>query len=157
MRLGGSIGHLGESALRHRDAWFAIEHLGHAASFRNSSMLPGFSDDGEGGEEIPGEGMVVLGRGIPSLAGEPAGNEVNSGRQVRQGQSGGIGGQSQKSGPLMVSGIKLGDAPGLAGGEARRGFEFPGFSSTGGHPSGAGSEVAEVEPGRTNGPEAEKL
>ena len=92
-------------------------------------MLPGFSDDGESGEEIPGEGMVVLGRGIPLITGTSEGAEETSGTSERPGNGSSYGAVDGSS-LLVVSGVKLGDAHNSqVGGEAHGAFEFPGFSS----------------------------
>ena len=120
---------------------------------RDSRMPPGFSEDGESGEEIPGEGMVVLGRGIPLLAGDP---ELTSGRAVdrdRHGGGGGSGEGTSVGGPLVVSGVKMGEASNLVGNGS---FEFPGFSSTGQQSSEAGGSGAAAAGGgarKANGQE----
>ena len=104
-------------------------------------MLPGFSDDGESGEELPGEAMVVTGRGIqPSHAGTAvagsdggggAGSEATSGRAADGQQENGGSGMLND---LMVSGVKLrGENSSQGGGQHEDGrgtfgFEFPGFA-----------------------------
>ena len=103
-------------------------------------MLPGFSDDGESGEELPGDVMVVTGRGIqPAAAGT---GRQDGGAEASSGRSGLAGEQASDNGgmdDLVVSGFKLRGGSGEhqggrhhdddgGGGVGGPGFEFPGFA-----------------------------
>ncbi|GAX72953.1 hypothetical protein CEUSTIGMA_g408.t1 [Chlamydomonas eustigma] len=90
-----------------------------------NSVLPGFSDDGESGEEIQGDLMMVTGRSIQSMQRheESWSHEGASGNQSEPM------GEGRLDGLLVVSGVKLGGSNGqgkstLGGSEV----DFPGFA-----------------------------
>lgn len=78
-------------------------------------MLPGFSDDNESGEELPGD-LMVTGRGIKHVPAAPG--DRHEATSATKAQAPGMEG-------LMVSGIKV-----TSSAIKDTDFEFPGFSSS---------------------------
>ncbi len=104
-------------------------HRWPSSSMASPKPGEGFSDDGESGEELQGDVMMVTGRGIQPATVRNTEGPLGVGEGTAAGTGSGSGGGPNDSEMLVVSGTKL-DTAAAAGDRADGGaVEFPGFAS----------------------------